>query len=235
MIWAERWLLLNPWSLPHRHVLRRHVWVPLAQTIMAVSHFRDLGAQLTATHRVSTAQSKVRLDASLKALHRINRLPHDAGRQSHVAIACANKKALYSCEACHVDESHSRKYTACMSQLVSSHSFLHCGTLAFAFSKAGFKIDPYIEIFVLRIAMLRRIVIKYPHCLTTIRCLARLYRAKGLHGSFVAGDDLSTMTVSPPPGHPERHLWRDKQQPKGPVGLAMQHTYMLGAALTLRR
>ena len=47
----------------------------------------------------------------------------------------------------------------------------------------------------------------------------------------MAGDDLSAMTVDPPRGHPDRHRWRDKQQPRGPVGLVMQHTYMMGAAL----
>ena len=45
----------------YRHWLRRHIWLPLAQTVTVVAHFRDLGAQLTATSKISTAQSKVRL------------------------------------------------------------------------------------------------------------------------------------------------------------------------------
>ena len=62
----------------HRHWLRRHVWIPLGQTITVVAHFRDPGAQLTTTNRTPTAQSKVRLQDGVKALHRIHRLPHEA-------------------------------------------------------------------------------------------------------------------------------------------------------------
>ena len=88
-----------------RHWLRRHTWVPLAQTIAVVSHFRDLGAQLTATNRIYTAQSKACLQDGVYALHRIARLPHALDHKARFAVACANKKALYSCEANHVDES----------------------------------------------------------------------------------------------------------------------------------
>ena len=79
--------------------------------------------------------------------------------------------------------------------------------------------------------MLRRLVVKFPHCLITVRRLAALYRQKGLNGSYVPGDDLSGHTVAPPPGHPERHRWKDKCQPQGPIGLLMQNTFMLGATI----
>ena len=102
------------------------------------------------------------------------------------------------------------------------------------FSKAGYTADPYNEIFVSRVVMLRRVVAKFPHCLPTIRRLALLYRPKGLSGSFTMGDDLSSLTVAPPPGHPERHRWKGKQQPQGPVGLLMQHTHMLGATIDFK-
>ena len=52
--------LLFATCVRHRHWLRRHVWIPLGQTVTVVAHFRNFGAQLTATNRVSTAQSKVR-------------------------------------------------------------------------------------------------------------------------------------------------------------------------------
>ena len=37
-----------------------------------------------------------------------------------------------------------------------------------------------------------------------------------------------------PPGHPARHRWKDRQQPQGPVGLIMQHTYMTGAVVDFK-
>ena len=209
----------------YRHWLRRHNWVPLAQTIAVVAHFRGLGAQLIATCRASTAQSKIRLQDGISTLHRIARLPHALDHKARFAVACANKKALYSCEACHVDESALQRYTACLSHTIGTKSHFHCRTLAFAFSKAGYMADPYIQIYVSRVIMLRRVIAKFPHCLPTVRRLAYLYRERGLHGSYTDGDNSSGLTVAPPPGHPERHLWKDKQQPQGPVGLLMQQTH----------
>ena len=219
----------------YRHWLRRHIRLPLAQTITVVAHFRDLGAQLSATSRISTAESKIRLRDGISTLHRIARLPHALDHKAQLAVACANKKALYSCEACHVDESALQQYTACLSRLIGTRSHLHCRTLAFAVSKAGYKADPYIDIYVSRVIMLRRVVSKFPHCLPTVRRLAYLYRERGLHGSYTDGGNLSVLTVALPPGHPERHLWKDKQQPQGPIGLLMQQTHMLGATLNFTK
>ena len=76
----------------------------------------------------------------------------------------------------------SRSIPHCYLTLLAQ-SHLHCRTLAFAFSQVGYKIDLYIAIFVQRLFMLRRIVLKYPHCLLTLRRLAQLYRSRGLHGA----------------------------------------------------
>ena len=79
--------------------------------------------------------------------------------------------------------------------------------------------DPYIDIFFRRIIMLRRIIVKHPHCLTMMRDVARLYRAKGVPGAFQSGDGIAQLTPAPPPGAPDRHQWKSRLRPKGPVGL----------------
>ena len=78
----------------HRQWLKRHVWVPLRQGIIVVFHFRDLGAQFNATHKISTTQSKVRLADGLHALHSMGRLPHERHYKTQFAVAYANKKGL---------------------------------------------------------------------------------------------------------------------------------------------
>ena len=50
-------------------------------------------------------------------------------------------------------------------------------------------------------------------------------------GAYELGEDTEHLTPAPPPGDSDRHRWKSKLLPKGPVGLLMQHTHMFAAAI----
>ena len=118
-----------------------------------------------------------------------------------------------------------------MLHAISTSSQYQCRSLGFALSKGGCSVDPHVDIFFRRISMLRRIIVKHPHCLTTIRDVAKFSRAKGVPGTYQVGDDISQFTPAPPPGSPDRYQWKARQRQRGPVGLLMEHTHMLAAAI----
>eukprot|EP00973_Karenia_brevis_P082442 11427376-Karenia_brevis.AAC.1 len=148
----------------HREWLARYQWTTINSTVKVVLHLRDLGSHLTCSTVAHTSLSRARLQRGVATLSRIARLPHCLKRKITFIKMCAHSQALYSCEASHIDEVHLRKYIAATAKLIGSKVAHQCKMMAFLLTEIGniSHVHPQVAIFVRRITMLRRTIIKCP-------------------------------------------------------------------------
>eukprot|EP00973_Karenia_brevis_P021956 3019852-Karenia_brevis.AAC.1 len=215
----------------HRSWLSTYVWPSIKQTVEVAHHMRDLGASISSTYVCNTTVSRHRLRSATSTLSRIARLPHTKGKKAEFVVACGHAKALYGCEASHVDESALRTYTSVVMKTLGTANQMHARSLTFAFTGHSLDLDPYIAIFTRRIMMMRRVFIKLPHIRDTVQQIFDLYKQEHYNGVHVDGVDLAALKPAPLPGGDRRADWKAEHIPLGPMGLLLQNLHMLGGTL----
>eukprot|EP00973_Karenia_brevis_P035031 4830896-Karenia_brevis.AAC.1 len=95
-------------------------------------------------------------------------------------------------------------------------------------------LDPYVVQFVRKFQVLRRILCKWPETKIIIQNIADAYVRLDFHGLYRSDSDLKNLEPAPPPGNPQRHLWKHFESPHGPVGLILQHSHYFASAIDFR-
>ena len=122
-----------------------------------------------------------------------------------------------------------------MLKLVGTNNQMHSRSLTFGFSGLRFDVDPFVAIFQRRITMLRRFLAKNPHKSVLVDSIYDAYARKSFVGTLHKDVDLSQLAPAPLPGDCGRAAWKSSETPSGAIGLLLQNTHLLGAAIDVKR
>ena len=215
---------------PGRYIYSSEPLWRLCLISLTVAHLRDLGSALSVSAARVTSYSYNRLVTGVKTAPAVRILPHDKEKKGQLIIRSAHKQSFYGCESSQVDLTILANYISEVLRTTGASSQQRSRSLTFGFSDLPYHIDPYIEIFLWRITLLRRYLVKNPH---EEVLFAHNYSAyaklsyTGIHNSSI---DLSSFQPAPLPGDAGRDDWA----PAGPIGLLLEHTHHLGATVDLQ-
>ena len=101
------------------------------------------------------------------------------------------------------------------------------------FSGLGDKqeVDPCAQIFLRRVFMFRRMVVKNPKLLDLAYGILHKYCNEGYVGTLHSNCDLLLLEPAPPVGSPHRGAWKPRVPPLGPIGLMLYSAHQYGVAI----
>eukprot|EP00973_Karenia_brevis_P094410 12422354-Karenia_brevis.AAC.1 len=195
---------------PFREWLATKVWEFVNTQIPVVASFRDLGSTINITNKTATSVSRQRITSAIATVCKITNLPHHMNVKAMFARASALSKALYACEAAPVDEIMLRKLTKHLVHMLQRNAYQPSNAMVFALAGVGEDIDPGILILLRRAHMIRRMVCKHPELKQRIHEILIQYGRLEHKGMLLRDSDLATLKPSPPPGAPDRILWKQQ-------------------------
>ena len=83
--------------------------------------------------------------------------------------------------------------------------------------------------------MLRRFLAKNSHKTVLVDSIYDAYARKSCVGTLRQDVDLSDLTPAPLPGDCGRAAWKSSETPSGAIGLLLQNTHLLGAAIDVKK
>ena len=214
--------------------LAAEFWEPVQAQIPVVSHLRDLGSALTVAAARVTNYSYARLATGIQTVAAIRKLPHAKEQKAQFVIRSAHKQNFYGCESSQIDLTMLANYTSEVLRTIGSSNQQRSRSLTFGFSGAPFHIDPYIEIFLRRVTLFRRYLVKYPHKNVLVDRIYTAYDKASYTGVHSNCTDLAQLHTAPLPGKPGREPWDPPFTPHGPIGLFLEHTHHFGATARAR-
>ena len=117
----------------------------------------------------STAISRQRIESACKIVQKNGWVPHDMFSKARFIRTAAHTKALYASESSHFDEHGMARYTTLIAKVLSPSTYNHSNAIVYTQACVGPDLDPSVNIFVRRILMMRRMVVKHPHCLQQLK------------------------------------------------------------------
>eukprot|EP00973_Karenia_brevis_P042318 5855458-Karenia_brevis.AAC.1 len=110
-----------------------------------------------------------------------------------------------------------RTYTSRLLDLAGTGSQYSSRSVVFGTCDSTPDIDPYISILYRRLHIMRRMLANKPHLLDLIRDTYDAYAKLHFAGTHYDGLDVASLQPAPLSGAPNRHLWKSKVIPTGPV------------------
>ena len=80
--------------------------------------------------------------------------------------------------------------------------------------------------------MLRRMTVKHHPAQEKVEHIYNAYHLIGNAATTYNATHLAELQIAPPPGDPRRKKWKQKDNPRGPVGLLLQGLHLYAAALS---
>ena len=160
---------------------------------------RGLGSMPKTVNRVTTQQSRQRLQKATRTVRRISFLPDPLEVKATYIRNVALSAGLYSCEASSVDEAAFRVLTTAIVKLLQPRSYQTCHALVFALANLGEDLDPSIHVLFRRLLLLRRFYAKFPHSHADIKFLLSHYQKNRHVGTKHNGIDINAVKPAPSP------------------------------------
>ena len=214
-----------------RDYLGRYVWDFVGGTIKVVQNFRDLGAHMSigAGHCGTTLTN--RMQAAIVKLRRLRWLPHDMATKIVFVLNGVLSGGLYGCEATHVNESEILKLATSVASALGIPSSARASTEVF-FNTLPKEVEPWAFVFINRVSLLRRILVKHGDLLPSISDTIQYYTGLGFPGTLAPGASVADAQIAPPFGHPDRGSWKAQFHAYGPIGELLYSAAHFGVCIT---
>ncbi len=179
-----------------RDFLKRYVWDFVGTTLRLVQDFRDVGAHLciSVTHRCSTLTK--RIQQGIPKINRARWLPHSTETKESFISGAIFSGSLYGCESTHVNEAEIMKLSTATARALGHSASARASTELF-FNTLQKEVEPWAVVFIRRVVILRRMLVKHTHLVEQISDTIHTYTQRGFPGTL--GPSMPDDAISPAP------------------------------------
>eukprot|EP00973_Karenia_brevis_P095509 12427694-Karenia_brevis.AAC.1 len=161
--------------------------------------------------------ARTRLDAGLRTLFKIQKLPHSRNKKCKFIRTSAHSRSLYGCESSHVDENMLKQYTSHVLKTSGTHNQMHCRSVVFGLYADRYDLDPYIAIYYRRFTMYRKMNEKHLYLSDVVSQIYCKYQSSSYPGTIIEQSHLGTVEPTPVPGGLGRASHKHELSPCGPI------------------
>ncbi len=200
-------------------------------SIDVVNDFRDLGTHLciSAKHSGTTLTNRI-----LKGIPRVGRirwLRHKDDVKTTFVLTASHGASLYGCEAAHINEAAIARYSTATAKALGMSSSARASAELF-FNSLRKEVEPWAVVFIRRVSLLRRMLIKNPFLVEQVADTITHYTRLLFLGTLGPGLPDAGILPAPPFGHPSRATWKGKHHAYGPIGELLYSAAHFGCAIT---
>lgn len=217
------------WCSSMHKWLKDHPWRVIDSRVPAVTATRYLGSYLVARGPMTAPSKARRMQEAGCLAGLLDRLPLDGPTKATTIRTKVLPRVLHGCESGTVGDAAIRQFRAAVAAAVRNGGRPASTDFVFTVKSHGTDIDPLSEVFVRRVAAIRKAAAISATSAERIRTNYEFYPDRGEPGTD--GHGTIDAIAAPLPGRAGRKDYKEHTNPQGPVGLLIQFVDLMGLTI----